>query len=235
MASIKLGNFIVDARGKIAGTIYSKSHSGAYARSSFNGPKRATAKQQNIRQIVKAIQSQWHKLTEAQRKTWNEAAPKIPVQNRIGDTVILTGHQLFVRSNVNNALFIPGLALLTTLPNIRRYPLWKYAITSATKNPTTMTLNVGVTDWIPADSESFYRHVVFATPGITQGSFAPSESIYRLISVFTGSAFVLGLGTPYRSTFGLANIGSKIFIKVYVLDSRTGIMHLEFLGSRVVV
>jgi len=101
MALIKFGGGVVDMRGSIAGTTFARNSYGAYARGRTKPINPNTALQQGIRSIMLALTTAWsNTLTAANRAAWDVYAASIDWQNRLGETVKLTGFNHFIRSNL---------------------------------------------------------------------------------------------------------------------------------------
>lgn len=227
MASTKLANFIVDARGKIAGTIYSRNGGGQYARGSFSPSNPHTQKQTQARARVRSVQSAWKKLTQVQRDAWIEAAPQFPYQNRIGDTQQLTGHALFVKLNLKIRSLNLSTAQLNTPPIPREFPAYNWAIASLINAGATMTISITRTQIFAGESGSNFRRVFFATPPLTQGASRPSESKFKQITTTTNLAGASSIGAAYVAVYGVAPVGSKIFFTVEIVHTTTGLARVS--------
>ena len=121
---IQLSDIIPDMRGKQGGAVYKAGKYGLQKQS------KSIPRQQN-RQLVKNVfgnfSIKWKQLTPDQRLAWNEFAPQFPFTDIFGNSHNLTGFNLFVKCNINNAVaggnglllpVIPSLASLSTIPTI---------------------------------------------------------------------------------------------------------------------
>lgn len=108
--------------GSIGGTTYSRNRFGAYKRNRSVPVNPNTDRQVAVRNAVRSISIAWEtQLSEQQRGGWETYAAAIDWQNRLGQTVNLTGLNHFIRSNtprvisriarVNEAPVIPELAI----------------------------------------------------------------------------------------------------------------------------
>lgn len=101
MALIKLGGGVADVRGSIGGTVFSRNRYGAYARNRTIPVNPNTAPQQKIRSIISQCRYAWFTtLTEAQRTAWGVYAENVSVLNRLGESINLTGYNMFCRTNL---------------------------------------------------------------------------------------------------------------------------------------
>jgi len=73
------------------------------------------------RNRLSAASAEWRTLTDNQRDAWSSWALTHPVLDRLGASLILTGHQAFVRCWVNDDI-VAGSADLTTPPAEPAYP-----------------------------------------------------------------------------------------------------------------
>lgn len=99
MALIKLGGGVADVRGSIGGTVFSKNRYGSYARNRTIPVDPGSTKQTKIRAVMGQVRDAWfNTLTTAQRAAWAVYAANVPVTNRIGETINLTGWNMFART-----------------------------------------------------------------------------------------------------------------------------------------
>jgi hypothetical protein len=99
MASIKFGAGIVGMAGKIAGTVFSRNRSGAYARGWAKPVNAKTERQMAVRALASVLGAFWAALTEAQRQAWNLYASGVTMVNRLGESMNLSGFNQYYRSN----------------------------------------------------------------------------------------------------------------------------------------
>jgi len=102
MALIKLGGGVADIRGSIGGTVFSKNRYGSYSRNRTIPVNPGSAKQTKIRSTMGQIRNAWFGvLTPAQRAAWAVYAANVEVLNRLGESIKLTGWNMFARTNAN--------------------------------------------------------------------------------------------------------------------------------------
>jgi hypothetical protein len=103
MALIKLGSIVTDIRGAIAGVVFTRNGSGAIARARVKPVNPNTPLQSAARAIFSAIVALWNHggLTEDQREAWRTYAKNVGWINRLGETITLSGMNMFVRTNIS--------------------------------------------------------------------------------------------------------------------------------------
>lgn len=101
MALVKFGGGIIEMRGSIAGTVFSRNSTGNYARAKTTPINPNTALQQTVRAAMAFLTDRWsNTLTANQRIAWNLYASSVQVLNRIGESVNISGFNHYIRSNM---------------------------------------------------------------------------------------------------------------------------------------
>jgi hypothetical protein len=101
MATIKYGGGVVQVSGSIAGTTHARNRFGNYIRARTKPVNPNSQLQSAIRDALSYLTNQWSAvLSTSQRLAWAAYAAAIPMKNRLGETIYLTGFNHFVRSNV---------------------------------------------------------------------------------------------------------------------------------------
>lgn len=218
MALIKMAHAVVaEIRGSISGTVFSKNTYGAYIRTKVTPVNRQTVFQQGVRQFLATIAQSWRALTQPQRDLWNQFAINFNRTNIFGDSVQLTGFNLFMQLNRN--------LLEINLPTISDAPTPEavFGFTSASIVADTGggTLTLTYDPVIPSTDSV----VVFATAPLSQGKdFAKSE--FRKIRVLTdiaGDNSPVNIGGEYITKFGaLPPVGTKVFVQVKGVNETSG-------------
>src|SRR6185369_8083111 len=102
MAKILFGAIATDARGKVAGIVYSKNAAGAYIRQKVSPTQSLTTRRGLVRERMTNLAKYWSgSLTPAQVSAWNAFAKNNPVTDVFGRTMTLSGIQTFCRLNAN--------------------------------------------------------------------------------------------------------------------------------------
>jgi len=121
MALVKFGAGIVQVSGSIAGDVHARNKSGNYVRPRTKPVNPRTARQESIRADLSYLAEYWHGvLTAANRASWEVYAAAVAMENRLGESIYLTGYNHFMRSNC--ALITAGLPLDDAAPNTLSLP-----------------------------------------------------------------------------------------------------------------
>lgn len=108
---------LTQASGSVGGATFAHNKSGLYVRARSIPTNPNTTFQQAVRNALSQLSQLWATtLTEAQRAAWDVYAANVPVINTLGDSINLTGLNMYVRSNV--ARIQAGLARVDDGPVI---------------------------------------------------------------------------------------------------------------------
>ena len=100
MALVKYGGGIVQMTGSLAGNVFARNRSGNYVRCKTVPVNPNTALQQACRSCISQLTTRWNETaTVAERTAWNLYADSVEVQNRLGETMNLSGFNQYIRSN----------------------------------------------------------------------------------------------------------------------------------------
>lgn len=116
MALIKYGGGIVQMSGSIAGNTHARNRFGNYMRSRTKPVNPKSSRQMAARILIMFLSEQWREspMTDAIRTAWGVYANSVNWNNALGETVLLTGFNHFIRSNA--ARMTAGGALVTAAP-----------------------------------------------------------------------------------------------------------------------
>lgn len=104
MARVTFGGGIVDARGSVGGTTFSRNAAGSYMRARVKPTDPNTAAQSAQRAIIAAVSSAWRALTSAERSAWSVFATEANQGGLLTPGKSLTGQQWYMRCNAMLAL-----------------------------------------------------------------------------------------------------------------------------------
>lgn len=152
-----------DIRGSIGGKVYSRNRYGPYIKSRVKPVNPNTDRQQASRLNFADSAVQWSSvLTPVQRTAWNLYGASVPVTNRLGQQIYLSGFNHFVRST--SALFqVPGLVVpagptIFTLPGAD-------GMFIPTISEATQLISVAFDDTRPwLDEDNAFMHVYMSQP-----------------------------------------------------------------------
>jgi hypothetical protein len=100
MGQIKTSALISDITGKVGGNVFARNRYGLSVRS-FTAPVNVNSTlQQAARSAMASLVERWSStLTSSQREAWTLYADSVAMQNKLGETMYLTGQNHFVRAN----------------------------------------------------------------------------------------------------------------------------------------
>ena len=212
------GAIVSEVRNKIAATVFTKNGAGAAIRNRITPINRRSTNQTNRRQRLASLSSQWRGLTEAQRAGWNSAAGSFPVQDNLGQTIFLSGAQLYNRCNAN--LLLIGQATIADAPTPTSFAI----LTAGASLPD--SAGTFTQAFTPTPVPTGFNLVIRATGPKSAGISAPSQSDFRFIqAVAAAGASPANIFTAYSALFGdLAGAaGQKVFTEMYLVEVASGL------------
>lgn len=228
MAKIKWGSIVTDGRGKVGGQVYSKNKFGAYLRNKVTPVNPQTLAQTQARTRFVGFSQGWRGLTSVQRQQWNDATINFPKTNQFGDTVYLTGAQLY--QSLNNTLQVTSSSTLTAPPTPASVTAITAATLTAAKGTPAMSLTFAPTP-VPASTS----YLIYMTNGVSPGvSFV--KNLYRLVTVIAAAATSpQALLTAYAAKYGaVPAAGQVVFCRIVPVNTLTGQQGTGFEVSAVV-
>lgn len=211
------GAIVSEIRNKIAATVYSKNGAGAVIRNRVTPINRRSAGQTNARQILASYASGWRGITQSQRDAWNAAASNFPQTDSLGQTVILTGEQLYVRLNAN--LTLTGGTPITSPPIPTSFAV-------LTPGAVTLSAAAFTVAFTPDPVPTGFNLVIRATAPRSAGKSFFAASEFRFIqSEAAASASPADLDTAYELIFGdkTGQVGQKVGIEMFLMETATGL------------
>jgi hypothetical protein len=195
----------VPQSGSLGGQTSSHNRAGQYRRAR-RAPTQpvGTGRRGIIRAAFGAASSGWSGITDAQRAAWASYADGTPYTDALGQSIRLTGHQMFVA--VNTQLQNCGVAINPVPPisNVTIAPTVS-GVTLTHLGVGTLTLNAGglATDFVL---------IAFSKPQGAGRSFVGNywQESHILANVVTATLF----GPTFVAQFGAVNVGQKVFYKL---------------------
>jgi hypothetical protein len=190
--------------GSYAGNTSSHNRAGQYVRNRRVPTNAPTARRTAIRSAMGASSSAWSSLTDSQRAAWIAAADAHPVTDRLGSSIKLTGHQLFV--SCSTALLNAGGASPTVPPV-------SFDVYSLVGSTFTFGIVAGIALTLPATGTSAdYLLVSFSRPLPAGRSFWNTFSQHV---VDTGDVDSEAVTTAvYGAQYGTPLAGQRVFCKL---------------------
>lgn len=91
---------VTQVSGSVGGMTGAHNQGGMYFRARSLPTQPNTARQQQVKATVAGLSDQWNNtLSEVQREGWRTYATATPIMGKMGEPVILSGQQMFIRCN----------------------------------------------------------------------------------------------------------------------------------------
>ena len=216
MAKIMFGALATDARGKIAGVVYSKNASGAYIRQKVSPTQSLTTRRGIVRERMTNLSKYWSgNLTAVQIAAWNSFAKNNPVTDVFGRTQTLSGIQTFCRLNAV-ILNIGGTQIDVPPLDLSIVGLTSITVTAAAGTPA-FSIAFGTS---PLEAEHCLN--VFATQQLPVGRTFTKPFLRWIFASADAATTPANALTAYNNKFGTLVAGSKIGVLVNVARQDTG-------------
>lgn len=122
MALVKYGGGIIQMSGSIAGNTHARNRYGNYVRARTKPINPNSAAQIKARNIISTLTEIWTDVvTAVQRTSWKTYADNVPMKNKLGEVMHLSGFNHFIRSNAARYQYHPA-CLVVTAPVIWPLP-----------------------------------------------------------------------------------------------------------------
>jgi hypothetical protein len=222
MANIQFSALVNDARNKQGGTVFTKTRFGAMNRRKTSPVQPRTSYQTQVRSLFTLLAKRWSStLTAAERAGWISLAQGNPRTNVFGNSVILTGMQMYIALNRN--LQSIGVAIIDSAPaSLAVGAPGTLTLANAAGPPTTFTADGGTE---PATNEV---PLIFACRPLNAGrQFA--GSLFRIIDS-TIAAHTSGpwdIKSAYVTKFGAQPVGVNLTVGVIYINNLSGAASLR--------
>jgi len=195
--------------GSYAGVTSSHNRAGQYVRNRRTPTNTPTPRRTAIRAAFGSNSSGWSALTSAEQNAWTAAAAAHPVTDSLGQSITLTGQQLFV--SVNTALLNAGSTTVTVPPA-------SFAVFTPTGSTATFDSAVGVAATIvTTGSAADFLLVAFSKPTSAGRTFNKTFSQQQV--ALGNAATVTVSAATYAALFGAAVAGNAVFMKLTPVSS----------------
>lgn len=164
MALIKYGGGIVQMSGSIAGNTHARNRFGNYMRARTKPVNPRSARQSFARAVIMMLAEQWREdpMTDAIRTAWQTYANSVNWNNKLGESVTLTGFNHFIRSNA--AILRAGGTIVTAGPTDLGLPAGDpaFAVTGSAGDAKLSIAFDDTFDWL--DEDGGYLSVEMGEP-----------------------------------------------------------------------
>lgn len=227
-AKVQYGEMIADMRGKINGSVHSRNRAGAYMRNKVTPVNPQTVYQTAVRNRLTGRAQAWRGISQIARDAWNAAVSNFQKTNIFGQLRTPSGINLYNRLNMNLLNIGEAVILEPPLPSSVESLSSVSVVADDSANSVTVTFAPPIT----AASKIILEATEPLSPGI---SFAKSQ--FRQIAVLDStntSPYVASAN--YTAKFGATPVeGSKIFIRLTVVDVASGIAGIPLSASTITV
>lgn len=186
------------------GTTASRGRAGQYYRTRSMPTQPRTESQQAVRLLMSSVSQSWRTLTQEQRSGWDSYALAHPIQDSLGQTIVLSGAQYF--NKVNVLLLNAGYVLITEPPSdeavISTPPL-------TVSNTTVAAMAMSLQDSDPPSAVN-----IFVSPPQSQGRNFNGD--FRFIAGVIGDdtdPTPVPLAAALAAKFGTLQAGQKFFVR----------------------
>lgn len=208
-------SIIVAASGSFGGVVASNGRSGPYIRARVRPTNPGSPSQVNVRTIFTNLSIRWSLLTQDQRDAWTTYAINVPGTNRLGDPLTLTGHQMYIRSNVPRVQ--AGLAQVDDGPTIFAAPILTQVFVNPNQDgPQLLESFIPVND--PWATEVGAAYLIYATRQSAE-TVVYRRNPYRFAGAFLAPfdpppPRVADIPVPFTIT---ANLVNHVFVKYFIV------------------
>ncbi len=162
MALIKYGGGIVQMSGSIAGQTHARNRFGNYMRARTTPVNPKSPRQVAARVNIMFLAEQWREapMTDAIRAAWQTYADSVNWQNKLGESVTLTGFNMFMRANC--VLLTAGQTIVTAGPTDLGLPAGDPLMSVDTLSEATNTYSLNFDDTMDWCSEDGAHAIIDA-------------------------------------------------------------------------
>ncbi len=196
MAKAKYGGGIQDLRGSIAGQVHSRNTYGNYIRQKVSPVQPRTARQLEVRELFSTLSRMYStQLTDEEQEAWRQAAASTPVRDVFGDSISLTGINLFNR--LNSLRLLMGQEPLRTPPPLVEVPaLEEFWVMYD------VDLGAPVVRFSPSPVPNDHWLFIWATEPLNPGVAFVTHKLRLLVVLGPGSTDATSLGPAYTARYG---------------------------------
>jgi len=220
MAKVKYGGGVADMRNAFAGQVHSRNTYGNYIRQKVSPVQPRTPRQQQLRVNLTELAKRYSTvLTDEQRNAWINFAAANPVVDVFGDTIVLTGINMYQK--INQIRLLMGLPILDNPPPDLSVQQPDSASLSIAYEGTPPTLKIKVI-FAPSPAPSGHRVEVWATEPMKPGVMFFSQKLRLLTISPANQASPYDITDEYIDRFGTPPAGTKIGVEVRFAKESNG-------------
>ncbi len=206
MAKAKYGGGIADLRGSIAGQVHSRNTYGNYIRQKVSPVQPRTKYQLEVRELFTTLSRRFSNiLTDEQQEAWRQAAASNPVRDVFGDSIALTGINLYNR--LNSLRLLVGLDPLDNPPAVEEVEALESF--GATWDPGSQELAV---TFAPTPVPAARYLFLWATEPLNPGVAFVTHKLRLIRVVPPGTASPVGITADYVNRYGFPIPGKAVYL-----------------------
>ena len=196
--------------GSYAGVTSSHNRAGQYIRNRRTPTNAPTARRTFIRSAFGSQAAGYAALTSVQQAAWISAAASHPVTDSLGQSITLTGQQLFV--SVNTALLNASAATVTAPPST-------FAVFSVAGSSLSFSLATGLD--VTLTTTGAAGDFILIAPSRPMSAGRNFNKTFTQMDVEAGNAASASITTAdYSAQFGAPVVGQKVFVRVTPVSSK---------------
>lgn len=190
--------------GSVAGTTSSHNRAGQYVRNRRTPTNNPTARRTTIRAAFGSASATYSGLTPTQQASWISAADAHPITDALGQSIKLTGHQLFVA--VQTQLFNVGGPTVTTAPS-------DFTVYSQTGASAVFSVATGLAVTLTGGgSASDFVTVALSKP--LPGGRTFNKTFTQTMNNSGDTATYTLTTAAYGALFGVPAVGQNVFVRI---------------------
>lgn len=195
----------VPSSGSIAGTTSSHNRAGQYTRNRRSPVQPVgTGRRAFIRTSFGAASKAWQALSAGNMAAWSAYATGHPITDALGQSITLTGHQMFVA--IATQLLNCGSALPTVPP--------LSASVFSAGAPTFTVVSAGAITLTPTGAGVAADFLLYAFSAPVSAGVSFMKTFWQAGHVAGNSVAAIVATTAYHTQFGTPAVGQKVFVKV---------------------
>jgi hypothetical protein len=211
----------VPQSGSLAGQTFSHNRAGQYARNRRTPVNPVgTGRRAAIRTAFGAAAKGYAGLSAAQQAAWTSYAASFPITDALGQTITLTGQQMYV--SINTQLLNVGAAQ-TSAPPVSN-------VVASAGVPTLTAVHAGAITLTPTGMGAMGDYQLYAFSAPQSSGVSSMKTFWQAGHVAGNSVAAIVATTAYTAQFGAVTAGQRIFFKVTPVNQYgvTGVPYISF-------
>lgn len=228
MALITTGAAVGQISGRVAGNVFSRNRYGSYIRNGTKPTVSTTSYAMAQKARLGNISGNWQSLSLANRQAWQTWAQNHPVLNRLGQTIVLTGHAAYVQ--INARIDQAGGSWIAQPPILAPpSPLLTFTLTA--------DIGAGTCDIAFTATPLAANHRLWAYGAVvTSAGINYTRNLEKLHTISAAAqASPYDYQSDIEARFGSLMIAQKVVMYVAVLDDQFGLISLPLRAEATVV